>query len=68
MPKQKTHRGAAKRLRRTAGGKLKRGRAFRRHLLTGKRRKRKRALRRAALVHESDLGQTRRLLPYLKKM
>ena len=31
MPKMKTHRGAAKRFKRTASGKLKRSKAFRRH-------------------------------------
>jgi large subunit ribosomal protein L35 len=36
MPKMKTHRGAAKRFKRTASGKLKRSKAFRRHILTKK--------------------------------
>ncbi|MGH2199205.1 large ribosomal subunit protein bL35, partial [Enterococcus faecalis] len=31
MPKQKTHRGLAKRVQRTGGGGLKRGRAFTSH-------------------------------------
>ncbi len=33
MPKMKTHRGAAKRVKRTASGQLKRSRAFTSHLL-----------------------------------
>ena len=33
MPKQKTHRGLAKRVKRTGGGGLKRGRAFTSHRL-----------------------------------
>lgn len=64
MPKQKTHRGAAKRFKKTGRGKIVRRHAHMRHLLTGKRRKRKRALRRAALVSTADQAQTRRLLPY----
>ena len=67
MPKLKTHRGAAKRFKRTGSGKILRGRAKHRHLLTGKRRKRKRALRGTTLVSEADLAQTRRLLPYWKR-
>ena len=33
MPKMKTHRGAAKRFKKTGTGKLKRAKAFRRHIL-----------------------------------
>ena len=36
MPKQKTHRGLAKRVKRTGGGGLKRGRAFTSHRFHGK--------------------------------
>jgi large subunit ribosomal protein L35 len=64
VPKLKTHRGAAKRFKKTAGGKILRSQAKMRHILTGKRRKLKRRLRRTALVSEADLAQTRRLLPY----
>ena len=42
MPKMKTHRGAAKRFKITAGGKVKRSRAFASHILTKKTTKRKR--------------------------
>ena len=34
MPKMKTHRGAAKRLRKTGSGKLKRNKAYKSHILT----------------------------------
>lgn len=44
MPKLKTHRGAAKRFRKTAGG-IKRRRAYRNHILTKKSPKQKRHLR-----------------------
>ena len=44
MPKLKTHKGAAKRFKKTATGKIKRGKAFKRHILTSKDTKRKRHL------------------------
>ena len=44
MPKIKSHRGAAKRFRMTAGGKIKRSQAYKRHILTSKTTKRKRHL------------------------
>jgi len=43
--KLKTHRGAAKRFKKTATGKFKRGQSFKRHILTSKTTKRKRGLR-----------------------
>lgn len=45
MPKQKTHRGAAKRLALTKNGLVKRAKAFKRHILNKKTRKTKRNLR-----------------------
>ena len=45
MPKMKTKRAAAKRLKRTASGKLKRRSGWKRHLLEAKSPKRKRQLR-----------------------
>ncbi len=44
MPKMKTHRGAAKRIRITANGKLKRSKANKSHILTKKDSKRRRHL------------------------
>jgi len=64
MPKMKTHRGAAKRLKTTGSGKLKRMRAFKSHILTKKTRKRKRRLRSADMVAESDAKRLRKILPY----
>ena len=43
--KLKTHRGAAKRFKRTKNGKFLRGKAFKQHILSSKTRKRKRRLR-----------------------
>ena len=50
MPKMKNHRGAAKRFKKTASGKLKRGHSMKRHILTKKSPKRKRNLRRNTTV------------------
>ena len=54
MPKLKSHRGAAKRFKRTASGKIVRGHASARHILTSKTRKRKRKLRKAGQVSAGD--------------
>ena len=64
MPKLKTHRGAAKRFKRTATGKFVRSKAFRRHILTSKATDRKRALRRAVIVTAADADKLKRMLPY----
>ena len=64
MPKVKTHRGAAKRFRKTAQGKFVRQHAFARHILTSKTRKRKRKLGQSDVVDPSDSGRVRRMLPY----
>ena len=44
MPKMKTHKGTAKRVKLTAGGKILRRRAFGNHLLSKKSKRRKRVL------------------------
>ncbi len=62
MPKMKTNRGAAKRLRKTATGKIRRRRANKSHILTKKDRKRKRRLRSPTLVAKSDEKRVKRLL------
>ncbi len=64
MPKLKTHRGAAKRFKVTATGKIKRGKGYKSHLLTSKSPKRMRNLRTATLVNERDLDGIKKLLPY----
>jgi large subunit ribosomal protein L35 len=62
--KLKTHRGAAKRFKKTATGKFKRGSAFKRHILTSKSTKRKRGLRKSTMVSESEQKKLERMLPY----
>lgn len=65
MPKMKTHRGAAKRVKKTGSGKLKRSQAFKRHILTKKSSNRKRALRKAEMISSSDMKRVKTLVPYL---
>lgn len=65
MPKMKTHRGAAKRYKKTASGKFKRAHAFKRHILNKKTSKRKRKLRKGAYIKSTEIKSVRKLLPYL---
>jgi large subunit ribosomal protein L35 len=64
MPKLKTHRGAAKRFRKTATGKFKRGKAYKSHILTKKAPGRKRGLAQGTVVSKSDQKRVREMLPY----
>lgn len=64
MPKQKTHRGAAKRFKATASGRFKRARAYKSHILTKKTTKRKRKLDMQTLVSPADQKKVERMLPY----
>ena len=64
MPKIKTRKAAAKRLKRTGTGKVKRAQAYASHLLSGKNRKRKTRLRKTVLVSGPDAKSIRRLMPY----
>lgn len=64
MPKIKTHRGAAKRFRLTATGKIKRSQAYKRHILTKKTAGRKRRLDDQVLVSKADHHRVRKMLPY----
>ena len=66
MPKLKTHRGARKRFKVTATGKIKRSKAFGSHLLTKKSSKRKRNLKQATYVVKSEYKKMKELLPYSK--
>ena len=50
LPKQKTHKGAAKRFKVSAGGKVTRHQAMHSHMLTSKTTKRKRHLRKSVEV------------------
>ncbi len=62
MPKMKTHRGAAKRFKLTANGKLKYRRANRNHILTKKSSKRKRKLNTPGYMESGDAKNMIRIL------
>ena len=63
MPKLKSHRGAAKRFKKTGTGKIVRAKAFKRHILTSKTRSRKRKLRGTVVASPADQAKLRRMLP-----
>ena len=63
MPKIKSHRGAAKRFKKTATGKFLRGKAFKQHILTSKTRSRKRGLKGTTVVSDADAAKLRTMLP-----
>jgi len=65
MPKIKTKRSAAKRLKATATGKLSRYKGWKQHLNEWKSPKRKRRLRRDTVISAADVKRIRRLVPYL---
>ena len=62
MPKKKTHKGAAKRFKVSAGGKVLRRHSMHSHILTKKSQKRKRRLRKATLVSPSFEKTVKKLL------
>ncbi|MDP2625486.1 MAG: 50S ribosomal protein L35 [Candidatus Rokubacteria bacterium] len=65
MPKMKTKRAAAKRLKVTASGKLKRHSGWKSHLLEAKSPRRRRRLRKASLISAADQPRLKKLVPYL---
>ncbi len=66
MPKMKTHRATAKRVKITATGKIKRSQTNKRHLLNSnaKTSKRKARLRKSTLVDKTMAANVKRMLPY----
>ncbi len=66
MPKMKTHRATAKRVKITATGKIKRSQTNKRHLLNSnaKLSKRKARLRKSTLVDKTMAANVKRMLPY----
>lgn len=60
--KLKSRRGARKRFKLTASGKVKRGHAMKRHILTKKAAGRKRGLRKSTLVSAAETPSVRRML------
>ena len=64
MPKMKTHRGAAKRFKKTGSGLFKRSQANKSHILEKKSPKRKRHLRGTIVVNSTEQKNIKKLLPY----
>ena len=60
--KIKTHKGAQKRFKKTAGGKFKRGCSHQRHILTKKTAKRKRHLRKHTIMKRADEVRIKHLI------
>jgi large subunit ribosomal protein L35 len=64
MPKLKTHKGARKRFKVTAKGKIQHRKSGKSHILTKKASKRKRNLGQKGLVSRADRKSVKKMLPY----
>ncbi len=64
MPKLKTHKGAAKRFKKTGSGKFTRRKAFARHILSSKSPARKRRLAQGVVADDTNQAALREMLPY----
>ena len=62
MPKMKTHSGAKKRFKKTAGGKVRARHAFSSHILEKKSPKRKRSFSQPRILNDSDSKRAIKLL------
>ncbi len=62
MPKMKSHRGLAKRVKKTGSGKLKRSHAYTSHRFHGKTKKQRRHLAKSALVNNTDYKRIKLML------
>ncbi|HHJ53156.1 MAG TPA: 50S ribosomal protein L35 [Caldithrix abyssi] len=62
MPKMKSNRGASKRFRVTASGKIKRHSSHHSHILTKKSAKRKRKLRQEKYVSKADAARVHQMI------
>ena len=65
MPKVKTRRGVAKRIKKTGTGKYVRMKANKSHILTKKTTKRKRGLRKSTEVDKGNSKKIKQIAPYL---
>ena len=64
MPKMKTNKAAAKRLRVTGTGRIRRGKAGLSHMMRGKSANRRRNLRKNGMVEAVDAGRIKGMLPH----
>ena len=62
MPKMKSHRGLAKRVKLTGSGKLKRSHEYTSHRFHGKTKKQRRHLAKPATVHPTDFKRIKEML------
>ncbi|MBN0919413.1 50S ribosomal protein L35 [[Mycoplasma] gypis] len=62
MPKMKTKRALAKRIKITGSGKVKRGNAYRSHLAQNKTTKQKRHSRKSSMISKSDYKRIKELI------
>ena len=62
MPKMKSHRGLAKRVKKTGSGKLKRSHAYTSHRFHGKTKKQRRHLAKPGTVHATDYKRNKEML------
>ena len=62
MPKMKTHSGAKKRFKKTAGGKIRARNAFSSHILEKKSPKKKRAFSKPVMLKDPDRKRAEKLL------
>lgn len=67
MPKMKTNRSVAKRLRRSGTGKIIRNKQGARHMMSSKNSKRRRHLRKSTTIAKSMESRFKALVPYLSK-
>lgn len=65
MPKMKTKRAAAKRLRATGSGRVRRGTAGKQHIMRGKPANRLRRLKKNSMVSPQEEKNMKRLIPYM---
>ncbi len=63
MGKMKTHRGSAKRFKRTGSGKLRRFKAYKSHITGKKSPKRIRSLRKSTVVSKADMKRIGNMIP-----
>ena len=59
----KTHKGSAKRFKKTGSGKVKRSHAYTSHMFAHKSQKQKRKLRKSTLVSSGDYQRIKQMLP-----
>ncbi|MCY0875175.1 MAG: 50S ribosomal protein L35 [Firmicutes bacterium] len=65
MPKMKTHRGAAKRFRKTGSGKISMSHSHMNHMSSSKTQKQKRHLRHTTTMAAGDVKRIKQMITYM---